>query len=821
VSLKQYDAALALWRADAYAGLPGATIDLERRALDELRWATVEEQAELRLELGEDAALVEGLAELAARDPLRERARVAARHGAAAVRTARGGAPRTPGCLRSAARRVRPRPRPELLALERELVAGPPSVPVQRQPRGPASGAPAAGAAVLPLPLSTFVGRAQLLDLVAADVAAHRLVTLTARAGGAGKSRLALEHLRGVPTDDRVWVPLVAVSDAALVPAAVAEALGAVSEPGRPPLARAVEALVDRRHLLVIDNAEHVREPVARLVGELLSACPGVRVLVTSREPLGLPGERLLEVPPLAVLVAESGDGPAVQLFLDRAAQAGGWTPAEDDLEAVRQICTDLDGLPLALELAAARCRALAPQEIADALSDRFALLDARGPIEAPHHRTLEAAVQWSYDLLGPQEQRQLRALATFEGGFDLAAAQALTEAGPRATADLATRSLITLDRSCRPWRYAVLETVRAFAISRTEDAERARLTSRHLLWVAQLVADAAPHLRGPEAATWLPRLERERANIRRALSAALATSEAETALRLCGDLSWAWFRAARAAEGAAVLDAALRAAPPDSPSRGRALVGRALLRYLLGDAAGALTSAREGSALAEANDDECLLAEAEAVTAWMSALVGDFADARERARSSLANAERLGLPAVEAEALMVLGQLARFGPDPEAAAGLLLRSMEIGESCGHQWVVDSSAWVAAKVALAAGEPAVAARRAGRMVERLGRFGDLPALLAGAFVLAGAVAALGRGEEAARLSGAIDALGTRIGYSVARMDPLDAGWIIALVEQALPAEQLRQHRREGAQWSVGELLSACAEMSDRVGADLP
>ncbi|WND37906.1 BTAD domain-containing putative transcriptional regulator [Streptomyces sp. BB1-1-1] len=407
--------------------------------------------------------------------------------------------------------------------------------------------------------LTSFVGRDADIEALRADLTTARLVTLLGP-GGAGKTRLSQEVAEGAgdPARDGVWLAeLAPVDDPGAVPEAVLTALGAretvlygagaeemraVAAPDR--RATAVERLVEhcgrRRMLIVLDNCEHVVDAAARLTEELLARCPDLTVLATSREPLGVPGESLRPVEPLP-------EPAALRLLADRgaAARPGFRTDADEETAAAcAEICRRLDGLPLAIELAAARLRMLTPRQIADRLDDRFRLLTSGSRTVLPRQQTLRAVVDWSWDLLDAEERDVLGRLSVFAGGCDLAAAEAVC--GPAALdalGSLVDKSLVVAAPSAGDgMRYRLLETVAEYAAERLDEtggrpaAERA-----HLTYYRELARTTDPLLRGPRQLTAIERLEREYENLRTALRHAIAERDEQEALSLSLSLVWYW----------------------------------------------------------------------------------------------------------------------------------------------------------------------------------------------------------------------------------------------------------------------------------------
>ncbi|TPQ19163.1 AfsR/SARP family transcriptional regulator [Streptomyces sporangiiformans] len=402
--------------------------------------------------------------------------------------------------------------------------------------------------------LTSFVGRHSDLETIRKDLAAARLVTLLGP-GGAGKTRLSQEAGESVAQSvpHGVWLAeLAPVDDPATVPEAVLTAVGAretvlrgagaeemrvVAERHDDPLVRLAEHCAKRRMLLILDNCEHVVEAAAHLVEALLERCPGLTVLATSREPLGVPGELLRPVEPLP-------EPSALRLLADRGAAARPGFRIDDDPEAAAEICRRLDGLPLAIELAAARLRMLTPRQIADRLDDRFRLLTSGSRTVLPRQQTLRAVVDWSWDLLDEEERDVLRRLSVFAGGCDLAAAEAVC--GPpalEALGSLVDKSLVVAVPSADgEMRYRLLETVAEYAGERLDeaggrpDAERA-----HLTYYRELARTTDPELRGPGQRAAIERLELEGENLRAALQHAVAVRDEQEALCLIHSLFWYW----------------------------------------------------------------------------------------------------------------------------------------------------------------------------------------------------------------------------------------------------------------------------------------
>ncbi|MFF2362663.1 BTAD domain-containing putative transcriptional regulator [Streptomyces sp. NPDC058122] len=404
--------------------------------------------------------------------------------------------------------------------------------------------------------LTSFVGREKDIDAIRGDLSAARLVTLLGP-GGAGKTRLSQEAAEAMAPAlrDGVWLAeLAPVDDPKAVPEAVLTAVGAretvlrgagaeemraVADRHDDPLTRLAEHCAKRRMLIVLDNCEHVVDAAAHLAEALLERCPGVTVLATSREPLGVPGELLRPVDPLP-------EPSALRLLADRGAAARPGFRVEDDPEAAAEICRRLDGLPLAIELAAARLRMLTPRQIADRLDDRFRLLTSGSRTVLPRQQTLRAVVDWSWDLLDEAERDTLGRLSVFAGGCDLAAAEAVC--GPAALdvlGSLVDKSLVVAAPSGEgdtEMRYRLLETVAEYARERLDEAGAREATERaHLTYYRELARTTDPLLRGPGQRAAIDVIEREYENLRTALRHAVAERDEQEALCMVLSLAWYW----------------------------------------------------------------------------------------------------------------------------------------------------------------------------------------------------------------------------------------------------------------------------------------
>ena len=536
----------------------------------------------------------------------------------------------------------------------------------------------------LPADASSFVGRSRELGELRSLLARTRLLTLSGT-GGAGKTRLALELARGVEdgyADGAAFVELAGVARHEHVEDAVAAALDIRSLPGQPTLQALAEFAAERQLLLVLDNCEHVLASCTGVVDALLRAAPRLIVIATTREPLRLPGEVVFRVPSLEIPdpeqlppLAELAGAEAVGLFVERAAAVTpGFSLTGENAAAVARICLRLDGLPLALELAAGRVGALEPAAIAARLDDRFRLLRAGSHAAPTRQQTLSATLRWSHDLLQPDEQMLFRRLAVFSG-FELAAAESVCADSSLAEAEIADvlgrlveKSLVGVEERTGERRYRLLETVRLYSQEQlSASGETAALAERHAHWALALFE------RDPGAA----HLDREAANLRTALDT-LSASDTAAALRLCIALMPFWLRRIDLAEAHRRFGDALKAAPEPTALRAEALLAASAIHYRSGTLDTGFERAEEAFDVAVAIADQraewhSLQRLSEFAVAW-----DDGEAARRRLEQGLAIARREGLLGNEAVGVYSLGVAHWILGDPEQAEALLAESIAL-----------------------------------------------------------------------------------------------------------------------------------------------
>ncbi|MEU1985746.1 BTAD domain-containing putative transcriptional regulator [Nocardia sp. NPDC019395] len=589
--------ALDLWRGAPMQGVEvpdSEAFDAVLTRFEGLRLSAAEDLYEAEIRLGRGPEQIGELSELVARNPVRERL-------AGALMRALGAAGRGAEALavyqharESLADTLGVDPSPELSDLHVALLRG--EVRARDSDRN----------TNLRAELTEYIGKYADIAAVRELLSGHRLTTLTGP-GGSGKTRLALETTRTLLDDlpDGAWlVELASVAAGGDVAQSAVAALGLRdallgSAPNAEPIDRLVAAIRDRETLLILDNCEHVIESVALFAHRVLGECPRLRILATSREPLGITGEALWRVEPLALPAGDAGPGeiessPAVQLLRDRArAVRKDLTTEPGTLATMSRVCRALDGIPLAIELAAARLRTMTLGQLADRLDDRFRLLTGGSRTAIPQHRTLRAVVDWSWELLTDAERLVLRRLAVFAGGASLAAAEqvcASTGDGQSTGVEqwevlelltaLTEKSLLLVSGETEP-RYRMLDTIRQYARDRLVESGEAEPARRaHLAYFTGLAATAEPHLRRAEQLEWLVTLGAEHDNIAAAMRTALAAGDSTGALRLAAAAGWYWWLGGYKAEGQEFVTA-VADAPGEVDDGTRALVYALVVHFM------------------------------------------------------------------------------------------------------------------------------------------------------------------------------------------------------------------------------------------------
>jgi non-specific serine/threonine protein kinase len=562
----------------------------------------------------------------------------------------------------------------------------------------------------LPAEVTRFIGRRRELAAITDAIASHRLVTLRG-VGGVGKTRLALRAARmerGGFADGCWLIELSALRDPGLLARTISETLGLPDEASGDPLGRLAEHIADRDMLVVLDTCEHLIDECAALARVLLQAAPGLRILATSREPLGVADEQVLLITPLdvpgepGVPRVPGGGADAVALFVDRGRAAmEGFALTPDNTDAVVRLCRELDGIPLALELAAVRLRSMPIQEILARLDDRFRILGTTRT-NTDRHRTLRAAVSWSYELCTPQEQRLWARLSVFPGSFDLPAAEHVC--GPGAFDELlrlVEKSIVQYDEESR--RYRMLDTMREFGAERLsarqmdDGDDESGLRARHRDHYLDLVTRAAGKTLSSEQVGWMKRLHEETGNLRVALDWSLRTPGQEAAgLRMTVGLRCYWLMTGEFSEGRKYHDLA-RGLSPGTADNAWATYGAAILGVQQGALASAAPLTQEAAALAAELGDDDLAAHVADTQAIAAFYVGDLETARDKHEGALASYELAGFS--DAFALSTYARLASVYLllfDTDRAARLCEEYLRRCDQTGEQWGRGTGLWTRA-----------------------------------------------------------------------------------------------------------------------------
>ncbi len=641
----------------------------------------------------------------------------------------------------------------------------------------------------LPIQLTSFIGRGREITEVKRLLSSTRLLTLTG-AGGSGKTRLALQVAADILDQypDGVWqVEFASIADPTLVPQMAASALDVPEQAGRLLTETLVDYLQPKSMLLVLDNCEHLLSACAQFAVTLLRACPSLRIMATSRERLGIGGELPYRVPSLSLpdpkeqlSLEKLLQYEAVRLFVERAAfSRPTFEVTSSNVSSVLQVCTQLDGIPLAIELAAARVKVLVVEQIAARLRDRFQLLTGGGRTAPPRHQTLRAAMDWSYDLLSEQERALLRRLSVFAGGCTLETVEAVCSGNGIETSqllDLVTslvdKSLVNVETRSGETRYGLLETVRQYAREKLQESgDEAAIQHRHSKWYLALAERAEPELRGPEQSAWLTRLESDHDNFRASLEWLIHRGEVESALRLSAGLWRFWFTRGYLREGRGRLEESLRRSADAAPLlRAKALVGAGYLALNQEDYVAASALLEESLAIGQRLGDRQGTAVAFnwlGVVAWRQ---GDFERAAALYAQGLALCEDGGAEDVRTRLLNSLALLSASRGDFALARSLLQDCLTI-----YRRRMDK-----AGIAMVAGNLAVMVFRQGDyaaarslVMESLELFRELGEMrgMASDLQLLGILAAIGgQPERAARILGAVEAIRETIGVPFARTE---------------------------------------------------
>jgi predicted ATPase/DNA-binding SARP family transcriptional activator len=802
--------ALALWRGQAYADFACEDFahgEVER--LKELRLVALEERITAQLQLGRHADLLGELRSLVAAHPQRERLQGQAM--LALYRCER----QTEALELYAEARARLyaelglAPGTELRELQRRILQQDPGLDLPTRAAEPLL--------ALASPPNALLGRERELEelrtmLTRVDV---RLLVLTG-AGGSGKTRLALELARETATvfaNGAAFVELAPIRDPGLVVAAICRALDVHDVPNQEPLETLIKALRTRELLLVVDNAEHLRAAAPAYV-ELLANVPRLTVLVTSRAVLHLSGEHVYPVEPLA-------DDAAVALLVERAQEADPrFDPGAGDEETMRRICLRLDGLPLAIELAASRLRTLTTVELLARLEPRLPLLIG-GPRDLPaRQQTLSATLEWSFELLEGEEQRDLTRLAVFAGGCTLDAAEAVCGTTVERLAALVDHNLLRRSPGPEGSRYSLLETVREFALDQADGTklDRGRAHAEYFLELAERADFAMP---GPEEAAELARLELEHDNFRAALAWMLEAGEADLVLRLASALWRFWFVRAHFVEGRLWLERALAAADSPPPELfAKALGAAARLLGQLGELDEARVYAERSLGLYRATSDLAGLRMALGCLAYVASNQGELDRAAALQKEAIEIARTIGDAHGEAVNIANLAYVHLSRHDHEQAEALFRRSRAMFEALG----VREPLWYSL-VALARG--ALRRRRYGEAAHLLAEslalcveVGSKAGIAHCLEALAALAVARDRTADAARLLGCAQQLQESTGLQLGPFEQAMRGETVRSTIDALGEKEFAREREHGLKMTMDEAIGWALDLSSALETSL-
>ena len=660
----------------------------------------------------------------------------------------------------------------------------------------------------LPLQLSSFIGREREIAEVEALLADNRLLTLTG-AGGSGKTRLGLAAAPEVAGEyeDGVWlVELAPLSDPDLVPQAVAAVFGVRETPGTTLTESLTDYLGSRKTLLFLDNCEHLVDACASLAEALLRSCQNLRILATSREALGVSGETIFAVPPLSLpdprhLPAVEGlpHYEAARLFVERAkALKPGFEITEQNALAVAQVCFRLDGMPLAIELAAARTKVLTVEQISNRLEESLRLLSSGRRTAMPHHRTLRATMDWSYGLLSEEERTLFRRLSVFAGGFALEAAErvgsgeGIEDVGILdLLASLVDKSLVLFEEWDGEARYRLLETVRQYASEMLEEAEEAeRIRRRHASRYLALAEEAEPELKGTRQAEWLDRLEEDHDNLRAAIRWALERGETEMALRLTASAAHLRYPRGHLTEGRRQLEAALAATGGPPAARAKALTELGWFALEQSDYDRAQGSLEASLLLYRQLEDKYGIAHALECLVVAQTRLGVYARATQLQEESLALYRGLGHEWGIAMSLTNLGILAQKQGHYERATALHQESLALLRGVGDAFTIGYVLSLLGQDSLKQGQLERGAALLEESQSLLRRLGDKPTLTTTLRNLGETVFYQGDGARAAVLYRESLALAVEVGSKTTAADCLEGLAGVALA-QAQPDSAAR------------------------------
>jgi predicted ATPase/class 3 adenylate cyclase len=681
------------------------------------------------------------------------------------------------------------------------------------------------GGAKLPLQVTSFVGRDRELSDLTDLLASARLVTLTGP-GGTGKTRLAVEVARlCMPRypSGAVFCDLTPLARPDLVPTAIADGLGVIEEPGRPIVETISDHLRDRDVLLVLDNFEHLLD-AAPVAATILGAAAGVAILATSRVPLRIYGEHEYEVAPLDVPDTTAGATdaeslsayPALALFVDRArAVRADFRITDDNARVIADICARLDGLPLAIELAASRVKLFGPEALRARLENRLGFLTGGSASRPERQRTLRGAIEWSYDLLDDAERRLLERVSVFAGGFTLDAVEQVCDAGAElgievvnGIASLVDKSLVRRAASAddEP-RFTLLETIREFAAERLDArGETDAIANRHAEHFGDLALRAEPHLVAEDQAAWLERVQQEHDNLRTALRWAVDGHRAELAVRTSAALWRFWQQRGHLTEARRWLEQVLTLDGASDEARFAALIAAGGIAYWQSDVAGAERHYEEARATARSIGDRHREVEVLYDLGYIPGMRHDYAGARVRFEEVQALAAAIGDRETEAHAEAALAWTHMLLGNYDDSIRLAAHAMDYFRKAGNRFEVIDQIATTAQARRLRGDLAEARVLFLEALRLLGEAKDLPMTGRVLFMLAATASAQGRHEDAMRIWGAAETIRETSG-GIGPLEGMRIPEAPALARDAIGEEPTQQALAEGRTLGPGAVIA--------------
>jgi predicted ATPase/class 3 adenylate cyclase/Tfp pilus assembly protein PilF len=671
----------------------------------------------------------------------------------------------------------------------------------------------------LPRQITNFIGREQVLQEVKDLLSTSSLLTLMGT-GGTGKTRLSLQvaaDLLDAHPDGVYFIELAPVTDPGMIPYTLSHVLGVREEPGKPLIHTIAAYLKPKKMLLVFDNCEHIVEATSRLIHSLLQAAPDLKVLASSRETLSIAGEVIYRVPPLslppAARVADKDKllgYESVRLFLERAGLVQpGFALTDDSAEFIAEICRRLDGIPLAIELAAARVKVLSVEQILARLNDRFKLLTGGSRTGLPHQQTLRAAIDWSYDLLTESERAVFARTGIFAGHWTIEATEFVGEGGEIESwevldllVQLVDKSLIIAETLGDETYYRMLESVREYALERLEGSgEFEEVATKHFDHFLAMVEEAEPKLAGEEQGVWLEKLNRTYDNFRAAI-ARMAKTDPKRALSMASALSQFWFLRGRLGEARATMRDLLHLYPENDEVRARGLAVKGSISIRQGDFEAAQRLCGESLEIRRQLGDKKGAATLLGTLGVLAQKRGDFAAAKELLHENLETQRELGNQMGTANSLGALGNIARFEGDTDQAWTYYEESLSLRRKLGHTAGIADLLNSMAALACSRQDYERAAELSREALAKFNELGDPQGLAESLETLAMIVAAAKQHDQTATLLGAAEALREQIGAPLSPGERADYDRQVAESKESL-GETAFIHN-----WSFGRRMTA-------------